>query len=391
MTTPSIPTTVRYSRTLRVPREGRLWLLAGGVLLATGVFKGINLVVLLACLLIATWVVNAVGARRNLRGLAVRRRVGRAVFAGVPARRTIEVARAGKGLAVGLRVEDAGPPHQGWYIPSLAGGQTAVRTDPITWPRRGRHPWEAPRVRSAFPFGLAEAAVRPRAPGSVVVFPALGRLHADRFRRFLSQAAPEPGLARRPVRRPAAQSEVHGVRPFRSGDSPRWIHWRTTARRGELMVREFEERPADHLIVVLEPRLSAPAGGPAAPSPALEAALSLAATVCWEWCQRPGDRLALAVADRPPVVFAGRTGGDYALRLLECLALQGGSAEPDVDGLLDRLAAERLPPAPVLLVSTQPASFAGRLAARLGRPVGFVNAAALAAYDFYEGPAAHAP
>src|SRR5262249_61272803 len=117
-----------------------------------------------------------------------------------------------------------------------------------------------------------------------------------RLRRFLHQAMPALGRSRRrPVRHPTAQSEIHGVRPFRSGDSPRWIHWRTTARRGELMVREVEETPTDNLIVVVDPWVPGPqdrgqesgtweeAGKGPPPFPVLEDALSLAATVGWEW------------------------------------------------------------------------------------------------------------
>src|SRR5262249_54897413 len=154
------------------------------------------------------------------------------------------------------------------------------------------------------------------------------------------------------------------------GDSPRWIHWRTTARRGELMVREFEETPTDNLIVVVDPWVPGQqdrgqesgtweeAGKGPPPFPVLEDALSLAATVCWEWCRQRGDRLVLGGGGRPPLVQEGVTGREQALLLLECLAIQNGCAEPDVTGLLDRLAAEGLPPAPVLLVSTRQDSFA---------------------------------
>ena len=35
-------------------------------------------------------------------------------------------------------------------------------------------------------------------------------------------------------------TDLYGVREFRSGDALRRIHWRTSARRGQLVVREFE-------------------------------------------------------------------------------------------------------------------------------------------------------
>src|SRR5205085_1363497 len=123
---------------------------------------------------------------------------------------------------------------------------------------------------SAYPFGLAQRRVRLRAEQYVVILPRLGRLHRGRLRRFLRPV----GLAHAPARRqalrhPTAQAEFHGLRAFRNGDSPRSIHWRTSARCGELMVREFEDVPTDNLVLVVDP----------ANGPGLEDAVSLAATI----------------------------------------------------------------------------------------------------------------
>ena len=56
-----------------------------------------------------------------------------------------------------------------------------------------------------------------------------------------------------------APADFYGIRSYRPGDSPRWIHWRTTARVGQPMVREFEEPPQQHLTVILEAWLPDPA------------------------------------------------------------------------------------------------------------------------------------
>src|SRR5206468_4266786 len=113
----------------------------------------------------------------------------------------------------------------------------------------------------SYPFGLVrrEAGL---VPGEeIIVLPQLGRLHRGRLRRLLKQSAPTVGRIRRQLRRhPMAQAEFHGLRAFRSGDSPRLIHWRTSARRGELMVREFEEAPTDNLVLIFDPWLPAGSG-----------------------------------------------------------------------------------------------------------------------------------
>lgn len=78
--------------------------------------------------------------------------------------------------------------------------------------------------------------------------------------------------------------EPAGLREYRRGDPPRWIAWRATARRGDLVVREFPPvRDRAHL-VVLDLRPSAwPEGHREA---WLERAISLAVA----WIARTGER-----------------------------------------------------------------------------------------------------
>jgi uncharacterized protein (DUF58 family) len=393
---------------LRVTREGTYWLCAAGLLWLGGWYKGIRLVALLAVMLLVLWGINYVVAWRRLRHLRVRRSVAGPVFAGVPATVEVTVEDPQRKAQTAVHLDDRGPAHAwtGW-IPRLAGGETVRCRYEVTLPCRGRYVGQPLLVSSTYPFGLVRRSAA-FTPAEVVVLPRLGRLHRGRLRRYLAQTAFAVGRTRQPPRRhPTAQTEFHGLRAFRSGDSPRWIHWRTSARRGELMVREFEETPTDQLVLVVDPWL--PAEGDCRSqiaecrledghsalctlhSALLEDALSLAATICWEWCRQKGERLVLAVAGPAPVVLDGFTSREYALRLLECLALQPGAPTSDTPVLLERLAAADLPKAPILLVSTRTSNLGDLLAGRLHRPVASLNVADLrepgAEVSFYEPPA----
>ena len=103
--------------------------------------------------------------------------------------------------------------------------------------------------------------------------------------------------------RTARQQEYHGLRDYRPGDSPRWIHWRTTARVGEPMVKEFEQQTEQDLAVLLDPWLPR-AGATPEQREAVEDAIRFAATVCLEACRRPGPAAAAGLdrpdAGRPP-------------------------------------------------------------------------------------------
>src|SRR5438445_186493 len=73
------------------------------------------------------------------------------------------------------------------------------------------------------------------------------------LRRWLMHSARPDERAGRSRRRLALEAEFHGLRQFRAGDSPRWIHWRTSARTGELVVREFDHGTHNDLVLILEP------------------------------------------------------------------------------------------------------------------------------------------
>ncbi len=62
------------------------------------------------------------------------------------------------------------------------------------------------------------------------------------------------------LRRPSG-FDFHGVREHQQGESLRRVHWPSTAKRGELMVKDFEDAPRDELAIVLDA-----AGAPAGPS-----------------------------------------------------------------------------------------------------------------------------
>ena len=85
----------------------------------------------------------------------------------------------------------------------------------------------------------------------------------------------------------AQQVEYHGLRGYRAGDSPRWIHWRTSARRGELMVKEFEHQNEQDLAILMDPWLPRIKAG-AEQREAIEQAISFAATLCVETARHQG-------------------------------------------------------------------------------------------------------
>jgi uncharacterized protein (DUF58 family) len=364
-----------------LPAEGRCWLLTALLLLGLGLFKNINLLLLLGYLLLVMLALNAVVAGRRLRRLRARRCVEEPVFAGTPCAIEVHLANTGRRPILGIGVEEDGPDHAlAWRAVRLEKASTYTFRAEVVLPRRGRCTWGPTAVVSSYPFGLVRRRAEVGAVGEVIVLPRLGWVHRGRLRQHLRRAAPQGDAIRRhrPQRDPSAQAEFHGLRPWRAGDSPRNIHWRTSARRGEWMVREYEDMPTDNLLLVLD--TTRPAG-----EELFEDAVSLAATVCWEWCRHKGDRLLVAVADATGDVLDGVAGPSHGRHVLERLALvQAGATEGGA--LAAQLTAFADVPAAAVVVSAGPTRLAGLLARALQRPVTCLDATALEELDFYLPP-----
>ena len=358
----------------RLTREGWLWLLVVALLLALGISKTINLLALLGYALLALLLLGALTAGRRLARLAARREVPPLVFAGSPARVELRVANTSARRCLAVRLDDRGPEGGvSWFLDDLEGHARRSCAGELMLPRRGWCELGPVVASSAHPFGLVRREVVLVPAGPVLVLPRPGRLVRERLRQRLRGADPQAMRAqRRGWRHEAAQADFHGLRPFRPGDSPRWIHWRTSARRGELMVREFEDVPGDDLVLIFH------AGGQ--PGDLFEAAVTVAATIVWEWCQRRGDRLILAVAGGEGEVYDGLTGPDHAARLLQALAVvqpHGCAALPDA------LADCAPSTAGVVVVSAGRDSMAAEAEALLRRPVLLLDAKQRREWDFY--------
>ncbi len=140
--------------------------------------------------------------------------------------------------------------------------------------RRGLYHFGPLRLSSRFPLGIGERGHTVSTSSEVVVHPKVGRLLPawKRRERELAESA-----SRANSKQGFFDDEFHSIREYRSGDNPRAIHWRTSARHGHIMVKEHEQHREADLIVLLDLFSS-----PEFPETLQERAISLAATICVE-------------------------------------------------------------------------------------------------------------
>lgn len=130
-------------------------------------------------------------------------------------------------------------------LPSKSTAQFQYRLDCV---RRGTFDGGDIEVSSGFPFGAALAKRKIHVKSPVVVHPRWVELASFP----MLEAVSSPNEALHDRRRRGAGMEFFGIREYRQGDSIRHVHWRSAARTGRLVVREFEELPASRLGVLID-------------------------------------------------------------------------------------------------------------------------------------------
>jgi uncharacterized protein (DUF58 family) len=121
--------------------------------------------------------------------------------------------------------------------------------------RRGRYVFTDSRVEISDPFGLHRVDAPLPSPGALLVYPRLVELA-----RLFSESGAHAVEGRRLLLRRRTGFDLHSVREYEQGESLRHVHWRSTAHRGQLMVKELEDAPRDEVAVVLDADATAVCG-----------------------------------------------------------------------------------------------------------------------------------
>ena len=132
-------------------------------------------------------------------------------------------------------------------IPMVRVDETLSLVADLAYPRRGVYPHSGIEVQSAAPFGLVRATKTLDLPGEVIVVPRAYKASVP----HVAAVDQTTGGRFRGGRRVNSGTHFAGVRGWQAGDSLRQVHWNSTARRGELMVKTFEEELGGRISIVL--------------------------------------------------------------------------------------------------------------------------------------------
>lgn len=238
------PPRVQLER-VRITRVGVWYILAALVIGVAGANTGNNALYLVEAVLLALLAISGLLSKRNLSRLELEFEAAPEVHGGQVFSVPVRVTNHDRFL--GRRYVTLGgvPEIDSLLIPHLEPGASVDERLSFLIRRRGLHRFPYLRLTSVFPFGLFEKAMRYPADLEILVypeiFPASGLSHFDPFR-----------VGEEPSRRPGWSHELRTLRPFRSGDDPRGIHWKRSARMNELIFMEREAEEGLRLSILLD-------------------------------------------------------------------------------------------------------------------------------------------
>jgi uncharacterized protein (DUF58 family) len=319
--------------------------LAGAFIAGRREFVFIGVAVLALPLLAAAWLVVA-----RVRLHVERAFTASVVEAGTPTTVTVSVANAGplptpRSWAADLvpGAEGATPPAELPPMRGLARGSRRSSARPVlrydfTPERRGIHEVGPLAVEEHDPFRLMGLRHVAGGTSRLVVTPRLADLAAEPGGQVSSE-----GESERVQRRADGGEDDLGTREYRAGDPLRRVHWRATARHGELMVRQEEQRSSPRSLVLLDTRaegfpLHADDDGDS--DRAFERAVAFAASIGVH-LQRGGYAVQLvetAGGSDAPAARPGDGAAAEAELLLHLAEVRPTSIDPDRDGVQEALA-----------------------------------------------------
>ena len=231
---------------------------------------------------------------------------------------------------------------------------------------RGSFPLAGAALELGDHLGLASVSVPAGTGDAVLVYPRLAELHGL----FSDAGSMGEGGRRLLFRRPAG-FDLHSVRAYEPGESLRRVHWPTSARRGELMVKELHDSPYDDVVVLLDCDPAGATGQP--PDSSFDAAVRAAGSVLRAYASR-GRSAALVTTGAERAVVAVRAAQrDFQAALAALAAVEPDAAHP-LSGALgaDEPVVARAGEIVVVTAVLAPATVAALLRTATRRPVSVV-------------------
>ncbi|MGZ4445080.1 MAG: DUF58 domain-containing protein [Nocardioides sp.] len=310
--------------------RGRAFLAAGVTAVVCAMLLGQPALTRVGVLVLSLPLVTAaVVARSRYRLALVRTVTPQLVAAGQPARVTLALSNEGRTPSGVLLLEDQVPYVLGtrprFVLEGIGQGWHRHVSYQVRSDVRGRFEIGPMSVRVSDPFGLVELNRAFRTTVPLTVTPRTVALPSIPLGGAWTGSGDN-----RPRAFATGSAEDVTVREYRRGDDLRRVHWRSSARVGELMVRREEQPWQSRATLVVDNRVLSHRGAGLASS--LEAAVSAAASIAVHLAHRGFMvRLVTATGEDPGSSWHFRDADLNTGPLMEALAVVGAVHQPRLD------------------------------------------------------------
>jgi uncharacterized protein (DUF58 family) len=248
---------------------------------------------------------------------------------------------------------------------SLGGRRERSWTVRTQFTQRGHFRIDPLQVRTGDPFGFFEASAGVGHGITVVVYPKIDALplwHLPPASIEGAHVSPERTLQTTPL--------ATTVRPYAPGDSMNRIHWRTTARTGEIFVKEFDLEQTTDVWLCLDLDAEQVAGS--GDDSTLEVGVRVAASIA-DKAIAENRAVGLTVSGHRTTDVPADRGSRQRLKILQLLAAVEADGSMPLDGVLvTGVGRLRRGMTAVVITSTQDPAFVRPLATLRTRGVGVV-------------------
>jgi uncharacterized protein (DUF58 family) len=316
--TRSLFTIALHNRTLQLTREGLGFIM---ILIGVGlgaINTGNNLLYLILAMCCSFIVVSGILSEMSLKKLSVQGEAPAYLYAREPGALELKLSNHKKwepSYSIHIKPAQSRQPFTlepepyFFFIPS---GSTIEKPVMLTAQKRGHLKIASCRLATRFPFGFFYKTKTIPLKLETVVFPAIHPV------KLPEQS--ETGIDGEGIVQPRGE-ELHAVREFQPGDSLSSVHWKSSAKTGNLRVKEFQSHNLQSYTVFLT--LTNPATNKPIQEEVLEERVSEAASLIYHLIQK-GHKVSLKTEEAQTAFGSSET---HLLDLMHTLAFIGLQGE----------------------------------------------------------------
>jgi len=347
-------------RGVSITREGAFFAMVFFFILAGAIVRSLQLLMILAFMLVGPMIYNAWAVYRSLRSLRFSRSVPSILACGENFFVEIKATNIGSSNSYAVVVKDylqqvegfePEPAHQvDVFFAKIAAHREAVSSYKAVISKRGKYRLGPLSSSTAFPLGMMRNTRLENIHSEFVVMPRQGVL-TPAWRRLIQ--IDKTGFASSRRRHGLLEGDFYGLREWRSGDPKQWVHWRSSAKQGELVVRQFEKQNLQDFVLIVDAWI--PAEPTDEDKQQVERMISMAATVIRDLAAIGGSHVQLVCSGMKIAEVSGNVSQSYFARAMELLAVLVPTSQERTGHILASTLETSKPGAKVILLSTRDA------------------------------------